>query len=249
MTDTVNQTGGIPVDSASGAAARLLRALAVALWPRRCLLCGEPGHDSLDLCRACHAALPHARHACARCALPLPDAAIACGHCLRRPPPQSAARAAFVYAPPLDRLLPRLKFHGDLASAGLLAALMGRALAEAERPQALVPLPLHRARLRSRGYDQALELARPLARALQLPLRDDLLLRRRVTTAQSRLDAAGRRRNLHGAFVVSTQAPLPDHVALVDDVMTTGATAHAAVAALRRAGVARVDVWVCARVP
>lgn len=174
---------------------------------------------------------------------------LVCGQCLRRPPPQTHARAAFVYGFPLDRLLPRAKFHGDLASTRLLAALMARAFGEAEHPQALVPVPLHTGRLRERGYDQALELARPLAHRLGLPLRDDLLRRVRATAAQSRLDAAGRRRNLRGAFAVQKNGDLPTHIALVDDVMTTGATVHAAASTLLRAGVARVDVWVCARVP
>ena len=97
-------------------------------------------------------------------------------------------------------------------------------------------------------YDQALELATPLARALRLPLLANALLRRKTTTAQSRLDAAARQRNLRDAFVVAGNACLPAHVVLVDDVMTTGATLHAAARALRAAGVSRVDAWVCARV-
>ncbi|WP_331487844.1 ComF family protein [Luteimonas endophytica] len=172
-----------------------------------------------------------------------------CGACLARPPPLAEAHAAFVYGFPLDRLLPRFKFHQDLAAGRLLAGWMADALAAAPRPDALLALPLHRARLRSRGYDQALELARPLARAFALPLLHGALRRQRATAPQSRLDAAARRRNLRGAFVVPPGAPLPAHVALVDDVMTTGATLHAAANALRRAGVARVDAWVCARVP
>lgn len=173
----------------------------------------------------------------------------ACGACLRRLPPQTRTHAAFVYRAPLDRLLPRAKFHGDLAAAALLARLMAGPMAEADRPVALVAIPLHRDRLRRRGYDQALELARGLARHLRLPLRDDLLRRIRATSPQSRLDAPSRRRNLRGAFEVRRGIDLPAHVALVDDVMTTGATVQAAALALRRAGIARVDVWVCARVP
>ena len=148
----------------------------------------------------------------------------------------------------VDRLLPRYKFHRDLASGRLLAQLMARAFAGCERPQALVPVPLHPARLRQRGYDQALELARPVATLLGLPLRAGLLQRVRATPAQSQLDAPARRRNLRGAFQAASQS-LPAHVALVDDVMTTGATLHAAATALRKAGVARVDAWICARVP
>lgn len=173
-----------------------------------------------------------------------------CGACLHRPPPLDGVRAAFVYAEPLDRLLPRFKFHHDLAAGALLSALMVQALRRdppADWPDALVPVPLHRARLRQRGYDQALELARPLARSCGLPLRADLLQRVHATRAQSELDAAARRRNLRRVFEV--RGGVPAHVVLVDDVMTTGATLEAAARALRRAGVARVDAWVCARVP
>lgn len=230
-----------------GQLAGLLAALAIRLLPPRCLACGEPGEGDRDLCTACACALPVAGQACPRCALPLPATA-ACGACLQRPPPLQAARAAFVYAAPVDRLLRRHKFHNDLAAGRLLAQLMAPAFAGCERPGALVPVPLHRTRLRERGYDQALELARPLARRLRLPLRTDLLARVRHTPAQSELDAAARRRNLQGAFRVA-RGPLPAHVVLFDDVMTTGATLHAAAIALRTAGVARVDAWICARVP
>ena len=225
------------------------------LWPARCLACSEAGHHECDLCAACLATLPWNHHACARCAIPLPvvptqpQAPQVCGDCLQRPPPLQMTCASFVYGAPLDRLLPRFKFHHDLAAGRLLAQLMAQACAGAERPQALLPIPLHRTRLRARGYDQALELAKPLARALRLPMLPDALRRIRATAPQSELDAERRRRNLRRAFDVRRDAPLPAHVALVDDVMTTGATLHAAADALRRAGVARVDAWVCARVP
>lgn len=242
--------GGAAGPSAGGAGrvAAMLQDVARLFWPPTCLLCGDPGAGGRDLCAACAAALPWNAVACPRCALPLALPAQACGACLRAPPPLAATRAAFVYAFPVDRLLPRLKFHQGLAAGRLLSQLAAEAFAHAPRPDALVPVPLHRSRLRARGYDQALELARPLARALGVPLRDDLLRRVRATAPQSRLDAPARRRNLRGAFAVDTGTPLPAHVALFDDVMTTGATLHAAADALRRAGVARVEAWVCARV-
>ena len=219
-----------------------------SLWPARCLLCNAGGAVGHDLCVACAASLPWARLACPRCALPLSSPARACGACLRKAPLLDAAHAAFAYRAPLDRLLPRLKFHGDLAAGRLLAGARAVAFADLAAPGALVPIPLSRARLRQRGYDQALELARPLARSLGLALLPDGLQRLRDTEAQSRLDAVGRRRNMRGAFATLRGVDLPDHVALVDDVMTTGATLHAAALALRRAGVRRVDAWVCARV-
>ena len=244
MPSPVNRSAGQRVDGP-------WRRLGGVLWPARCLACGEAGDDH-DLCPACRATLPWHRAACLRCALPLAagdDAGGTCGRCLRHPPPLDQVRAACLYAVPLDRWLPRLKFHQDLAAGRLLAHLLAQACADAPRPQALVPVPLHRARLRRRGYDQALELAKPLARELALPLQRQLLQRVRATAPQSELSAAARRRNLRDAFVVAPDVELPAHVVLVDDVMTTGATLHAAARALRRAGVARVDAWVCARVP
>lgn len=229
-------------------AACLVDGLGGLLWPARCLLCGEPGYER-DLCAACELTLPWNDTACLRCALPLALPAPACGACLRAPPPLAETRAAFVYGFPLDRLLPRLKFHDGLAAGRLLSQLMAQTFARAGRPDAIVPVPLHRARLRERGYDQTLELARPLAQTLDLPLRPDVLQRCKATVPQSRLDATARRRNLRDAFQAVPVPDMPAHVALFDDVMTTGATLHAAAKALRRAGVRRIDAWVCARVP
>lgn len=213
----------------------------------RCLLCRERGINSRDLCSNCSELLPWNRSACRHCAIPLPDPGV-CGACLKSPPPVSEAHAVFVYGFPFDRLVPRFKFHRDLAAGRLMAVLMAEGLAGVSRPEALIPVPLHVSRLRQRGYDQALELGKPLSRALAIPLITDALLRTRATAAQSELDAVARKRNLRGAFAIHPQASLPAHVALVDDVMTTGATLHAAATALRKAGVARVDAWVCTRV-
>ena len=242
MPGPVNRIEARRVD---GSLARLGR----TLWPARCLLCQASGASGHDLCVPCAATLPWARLACPRCALPLSSPARACGACLRKAPLLDAAHAAFAYRAPLDRLLPRLKFHGDLAAGRLLAGAMAVAFADLAAPGALVPIPLSRARLRQRGYDQALELARPLAAMLGLPLATDALERARHTDPQSTLAADRRRANLRDAFRVGARTALPAHVVLVDDVMTTGATLQAAAVALRDAGVARVDAWVCARVP
>ncbi len=267
MTTSVNQPGAHRVDGKPGCATptfattqRLLHWLRVdaarLLWPNRCLVCQEAGLEGLDLCGACLAGLPWNPSACPRCALPTPQGDV-CGDCLRHEavlarrgklPALDAVHAGLVYAAPLDRLLLRFKFHRDLAAGALLAQLMAETATAWPRPDALVPVVLHRSRLRRRGYDQALELARPLARALDLPLRADLLQRVRATAPQSELDAGARRRNLKGAFAVKP-GPMPQHVVLIDDVMTTGATLHAAADALKRAGVQRVEAWVCARVP
>lgn len=225
-----------------------LRKAVRTVFPPRCLLCGEAGLNGRDLCPACTAALPWNSSACLRCALPLPTPGT-CGACLQKPPAMSETHAVFVYGFPLDRLIPRLKFHNDLAAGRLLSGLMAEGLAALPRPAALVPVPLHGTRLGRRGYDQALELAAPLAQRLRIPLLADALLRTRATSPQSELDAIARQRNLRRAFAVRANAVLPDHIVLIDDVMTTGATLEAAARTLLRAGVVRVDAWVCARVP
>ncbi|HEU0153449.1 MAG TPA: ComF family protein [Arenimonas sp.] len=224
-----------------------------ALLPPRCLVCTAPGADDRDLCGACRDALPWSGPACPRCALPTPAGrGRGCGRCLARAPPLDATLAVLAYRFPVDRLLLRFKFHGDLAAGRLLAQLMASALparlAGAPPPAAVVPVPLHPGRLRQRGYDQARELARPVAAALGLPLHADALHRVRATEAQTRLDAAGRRGNVRRAFACRRGA-LPAHVVLLDDVMTTGATLGECARALRRAGVRRVDAWVVARAP
>ncbi len=240
MKPPVNLSHALKVDDGRQAPLRWLFAL-------HCMVCGEAGQDGRDLCRACHAAMPWQGPACLRCALPLPHPGT-CGACLQHPPPLTETHAVFNYAFPLDRLLPRLKFHRDFASGRVLAHAMEDHCVQLSQPDALLPLPLHRERLRRRGYDQTLELSRPLARTLGLPLAAGLLERSKPTSAQSRLDADARKRNLRGSFRVVTGEPLPAHIVLIDDVMTTGATLHAAARVLLAGGAMRVDAWVCARV-
>lgn len=217
--------------------------------PLRCLLCGGAGANGIDLCADCAAELPRNRNCCGRCALPLATSASLCGQCQRRPPPWDGAWAPFRYGWPLDRLESRYKFANDLAAGRVLSTLWQREPCPVALPQVLLSVPLHRSRLRQRGYNQALELARPLARALAMPLRHDVMQRLRRTEAQTELDAVGRRRNVRGAFALREGVALPGHVALLDDVMTTGATLAECTGVLKRAGVSRVDVWALARAP
>lgn len=219
------------------------------LLPWRCLLCGDVGANGMDLCADCAAELPCNTHCCQRCALPLPISAHLCGRCQRKAPPWDTAWAPFRYAWPLDRLETRFKFSRDLAAGRVLATAWQREPHPADLPQLIVPVPLHRRRLRERGYNQALELAQPLARALHIPCRHDLLQRVRHTDAQTGLDAVERRRNLRHAFALRGNVPLPSHAVVLDDVFTTGATLAECARILKRAGVARVDVWALARAP
>jgi ComF family protein len=225
--------------------------LGFALLPTRCVLCGSAGSLRRDLCVGCEADLRPNATACACCGLPLAQAQDWCGRCLKRRPAFQSTWVPLLYVPPLSGLLTRFKFAGDLAAGRVLAelALEHWRRRPPARPEALLPVPLHVDRLRERGYNQALELVRPLARGCGIALLPDTLRRDRATPAQSGLSALARRRNLKGAFHVRDGAVLPAHVALVDDVMTTGATAQECALALRRAGVARVDVWAIARAP
>lgn len=226
---------------------RGLEALEYQLLPPICLLCGAPGSQGLDLCAGCAADLPRPQPACERCgdALP-PSLATLCGRCQRQPPVYDRTVAAVRYAAPVDRLIVALKFHGRLAAARLLAELLRAAVSGVEPPQALIPVPLHPTRLRERGFNQALELARPLARELGLPLWTDVVCRQRRTAAQSGTDYAARRRNVRAAFAL-VRPPPARHVALVDDVMTTGSTLAELSGVLKRAGVTTIQLWVCAR--
>ena len=217
--------------------------------PLRCLLCGAAGAAGIDLCADCAAELPRHRSCCSRCALPRAPPAEQCGACPRRAPPWDAAWAPFRYGWPLDRLESRYKFGADLAAGRVLATLWRRELCPVTLPQLLLTVPLHRSRLRQRGYNQTLELARPLARGLGLPLHHDVLQRVRRTEAQTELDAVSRRRNVRGAFALHAGLALPPHVAILDDVMTTGATLAECARVLKRAGVQQVDVWALARAP
>jgi ComF family protein len=234
----VNFKMGLPVDG-------VLR----SFLPSRCLLCGARGDNGFDLCAACLADLPRNDCRCARCALPLEAPAALCGRCVRRAPPWDSAWAPFRYAYPLDRLEARFKFGADLAAGRLLSNLWIASRAPEELPKAIVPVPLHRSRLRLRGYNQALELAGPLAKALRVPLLRDALQRTRSTDAQTELSALQRRRNVRGAFAAHLDGEAPRHVAVLDDVFTTGATLAECARVLKRAGVARVDVWALARAP
>lgn len=220
-----------------------------ALLPTRCLLCGARGQNGLDLCPACLADLPRNDRCCARCALPLEAPAPLCGRCVRRAPTWDAAWAPFRYAYPLDRLETRFKFGADLAAGKLLASLWIASHAPGEQPQAIIPVPLHRSRLRSRGYNQALEIAKPLAKALRIPLLRNVLQRTRATDAQTELSALQRRRNVRGAFAAHFEDAVPRQVAVLDDVFTTGATLGECTRVLKRAGVERVDAWALARAP
>ncbi len=171
-----------------------------------------------------------------------------CGSCIRILPAWDEAHSPLAYGYPLDKLIQRFKFEGDLATGRLLGELLADYLAASgdERPDFIVPVPLHPARLKERGFNQAVELGRPLRKRLKLPLRLDVCTRVRATEVQSKLDAAERKKNLRDAFAVERSVD-GRHVAILDDVVTTGTTVEALTEVLKGHGARRVSVWSVAR--
>jgi len=214
----------------------------------RCAVCAS--WPSQPVCEACVARFAPPVPRCKTCALPVPEGVPQCGECLRHPPPLDACLACCDYAWPWAGQIGRFKFEGEAGWAGPMATLMRSAPwvePTLEQADIVLPVPLAPARLRGRGFNQALELARRLAAA---KVEARLLLRTRETTAQSGLPRARRLLNLKGAFALE---PSRAHevqgrrVVLVDDVMTSGASIFTAAQVLRDAGAVHVSAVVFAR--
>jgi ComF family protein len=220
----------------------------IAPWrATRCRYCDEVG-AAMAICPACARDLPWNEHACPRCAAPQTHDQ-PCRPCLRRAPQFDSAWAAFRMEPPVQQAIHALKYHASFVDARLLGQLLATRLRGCGRalPDLLLPMPLHRSRLLRRGYNQALEVARVIGRELGLAVPHALAQRTRATADQIGKTAAQRRRNVRGAFAVSG-AVAGRHVALIDDVMTTGATLDELARACRAAGAAQVQAWAIARV-
>ncbi|KQR60797.1 ComF family protein [Acidovorax sp. Leaf160] len=225
-----------------------LQARRIPAVPSQCAVCHA--WPAERLCGDCVARFALPRHRCRNCALPLPPEAVQCGRCIRHSPPLDACLAAVDYSYPWAGLLAQFKFQHDPGWAAPLAARLRSAPGVEQALQAadwLLPVPLSAERLRERGFNQALLLARQLDRART---RSDWLLRLRATEAQSSLTRAQRLRNLRGAFALDPMAAAQlagRRVVLLDDVMTTGATLQTAALVLRQAGVAHITGLVLAR--
>jgi ComF family protein len=223
--------------------ANLGRRIGRILFSGSCFLCR--GEASDILCPACDADLPRLHgEFCPRCALASPRAAL-CGRCLAQNPQYDATVAALAYGFPADVLVQALKFRGELALAPFLAGLFSKCIS-IKRVDCVIPVPLSVERLRERGYNQTLEIARHVARATDTRLAPELCERRRDTPAQMDLPLAERAKNVRGAFHCPRLVGGAS-VAVLDDVMTTGATLDEIAGTLKRAGAARVENWVVAR--
>jgi ComF family protein len=218
------------------------------LFGNHCLLCRGRADDRAltGICTGCESDLPRIGGACCpRCALPGPAGQV-CGQCLGRSPAYDETRAALRYAFPADKLIQAFKFRAELVLSDSLARLLLPVLPTPIDVEAVIAVPLAAGRLRERGYNQAAELARALARHANLTFRLDLVERIRETPPQIDLPREERRRNVRGAFR-SPAIQVPERVAVVDDVMTSGATLHEVASALKRQGAKYVCNWILAR--
>jgi len=236
--------------------------------PQPCLVCGSQAssQDDLALCRACLADLPVLGETCLNCANPLEsrferledfftESSLLqtryCGQCIQKRPHFDHSLVFFPYSAPFDYLIHTVKFSGKLATTRLLGLLMAQQIHNSihaldELPDGLLAVPLHPARQRERGYNQATELARPISKELKIPLLHNLAQRIKATPAQSSLPLRERRQNLKDAFVVNY--PIKNqHIAIIDDVMTSGATVNTLATKLKQAGARRVSVWCLCR--
>ncbi len=216
-----------------------------------CILCGGPDKNNRSLCIDCQVDLPWITTHCFQCARPLISSAKYCGECLQQSPPYHRTIALFNYDDLMARCVGLFKFHQHLVFGKIFGNLLSERLSVAYEtdvlPQCILPMPLHPQRLKSRGFNQALELAYPIAKKLKLPIDIRSCHRIKPTMPQSQIQQVeARKKNVKNAFVIDEKFSYR-HVAIVEDVMTTGATISAFTKALLKVEVERVDVWCCLR--
>ncbi|MEA3292699.1 MAG: ComF family protein [Pseudomonadota bacterium] len=215
------------------------------ILPQRCPLCREQAR--YGFCVKCQLLLPWIEASCPQCGTEMPKNML-CGACQKKAPRFGATTIPFHYAEPVDRMIQNLKYNGQLYLSGALGKMIAISVIrrKPDLPDMLLPVPLHRSRLRKRGYNQSLEIAREISRQLSIPVNYKLAERTRSTVTQTGLTAPERRRNVRGAFSVSGTIPR-QHFAIVDDVVTSGSTANELARTLMLAGAERVSIFAVSR--
>ena len=224
-----------------------------SLLSKQCLLCLGSTNNKHLLCSSCEKDLPENKSHCVICAVPLAatqtnHSSLVCGKCQKNPPFYTTSLVPHIYASPLKQLISNLKFQGNLTYTPLLAQGFVQSVSHRinNLPECIIPVPLHSQRLRERGFNQALELARIIAGQLNIPLDYSLCQRDKATPFQSGLSAKQRKKNLKNAFSV-TKTHSYKHVAIFDDVVTTGTTVNELAKQLKQSGVETIEVWAIAR--
>ncbi len=219
-----------------------------------CVLCGGSVSRSISLCESCEGDFPILASACKQCGLPLfkvSEHDTVCGECLKTSSMIDYTLCLFHYQAPLDFLITTLKYKQQLSHAEILGQLLLTRLKQekkGELPECIIPVPLHKSRLVKRGFNQSIEIARPVAKALKLTIDTKLVERNRKTSAQTDLNASQRRKNVKNCFEIKLQKAINyDHVVIVDDVVTTGSTINELAKLLKQSGVKKVGVWAISR--
>ena len=216
------------------------------IWPSYCLLCK-------GISAKCLEDLPWNRICCYRCGLPISkdNHTSLCGACITNPPIVEHTTALFLYQAPITQFITQLKFNRRLLYANILGNLFFQTIRDtrttASLPECIIPVPLHPKRLRERGFNQAVEIAKPIGKKLKLPVLLESCIREKYTEPQMNLPAKKRKQNIKNAFSIKT-AISAKHIAIVDDVVTTGSTAAEIGKLLKKQGVEKIEVWCCARV-
>jgi ComF family protein len=231
-----------------------LKKMADWILPSTCVLCGTLAASAFDLCMHCYEDLPELKNACPVCAnkgSPFKPKE-SCAYCLTHPNlPFNFSYALYSYQPPVTKLIMNLKFGQALANANLFGKLLAMQIKtiwyrDKPLPDVIIPVPLHPKRLKQRGYNQAMEVARPIAKLLNIPVANHFCQRVKNTDAQATLPAALRSDNVKNAFEM--RAPLSfSKIAVLDDVITTGETVTEFCRVLKAAGAKEIDIWCCAK--
>jgi ComF family protein len=215
-----------------------------------CLFCHKARFCQYALCWSCYQQLPWLSHACQHCAVPIDRLHQYCGRCLSHSSPIKTTSAIFMYEPPIKRLITNFKFHHQLKHTRLFSALLAQKIQayyyNKPQPQALIPMPLHNKRLKERGFNQSDILCKPLSKQCGIIMDTTLCKRIKNTHAQSLLDAKARKQNIRGAFSIQKKSTYT-HVAIIDDVITTGLTTRELAETLKKSGINTIDCFALAR--
>ena len=227
-----------------------LEGLQFSLFPGLCILCGDSTGRRMDLCLACEQDLPRTQHPCWQCGLSIPPHLELCGRCLRRPPRFSHCYTAFKYAPPIDILINQFKNQSRLVTGKVLSIVLAKNYVEDHLivPDIWIPVPLHKDRLKLRGFNQAFEIATFLADHTQRPIYSRLCRRIRQSTDQKKLSAIERASNIKKSFVIDGRLE-GESIGIVDDVITTTATVSELARILSEHGAGDIQVVALARTP
>jgi ComF family protein len=222
------------------------------LLPYTCLLCKKLTRNGQDVCHDCEQLFPLLNQACLSCAYPLTRIfATHCNRCIKTPPPFDRTHALYLYEAPIKQLILELKFKHALMNARILGEILANHIQkkwylQKSLPDYIIPVPLHPNRLKERGFNQALEMARPIAKIIKRPIQYKNIHRVKSTFAQATLNAVERHHNMQEAFIIDLDLS-HRYIAVIDDVITTGETLLSFCKMLKQAGAQKIDIWCCAR--